>query len=278
MIDERITALVRRAISTERARRQNPPMAELRTVQTQYSARGALGHGRYPIDLDLKCAAEYDHRVRRWLAIADRIMAETETACTAESASEIRGLLAAELVRDSDEIIEMLRQVLGSQSQSARIGELERSKDLARAHVEQELEIKVLRQDRTRIPVGQQLQAPRYAAILTAWKKSVSFHENSPADESNACKEAVSAVEQLARIVVDDQSATLGGAITSLRASGRLQPPLLRCFEDLWGWASSTPGVRHGSAQTSNVDAPTAAYVLKCSEAALGLLLSIDAA
>ena len=253
-------------------------MASLRAVQGEYSRAGALGHGRYPVDLDAKSAAEYDHRVKAWLAVADRTISDTQIPWTKESANEIRSLLAAELVRDSDELIDTMRQVLGSQAESVRTGELEKSKDLARSYVEQELEIKVLKQDRTRIPVTDQLQAPRYAAVQTAWKKALSFHKSSPADDNNACKEAVSAVEQLARIVVNDQAATLGEALTSIRASGRLQPPLLRCMEDLWGWASSTPGVRHGSATTSNVDAGVATYVLKCAEAAIGLLLSLDAA
>jgi hypothetical protein len=56
MIDDRITTLIRRLISTERARPKNPIVLELRTVQSQYSAKHALGHRRYPVDLDLKCA------------------------------------------------------------------------------------------------------------------------------------------------------------------------------------------------------------------------------
>ena len=71
--------------------------------------------------------------------------------------------------------------------------------------------------------------------------------------------------------------ATLGDAIKNLRGSGRIQAPLLRGIEEIWGWASGTPGVRHGSAPALTVDASTARYIVAQSEAAIALLLSTDA-
>jgi hypothetical protein len=57
----------------------------------------------------------------------------------------------------------------------------------------------------------------------------------------------VGAIEQLARIVTASPKAKLGECITTLRKTGRVQPPLLRSIEELWGWTSGEPGVPHGA-------------------------------
>jgi hypothetical protein len=46
--------------------------------------------------------AEYDYRVSQWLAIADRVIAETQIAWTTENAIQIRVLMAAEAWINSD--------------------------------------------------------------------------------------------------------------------------------------------------------------------------------
>ncbi len=158
----------------------------------------------------------------------------------------------------------------------ARIDQLEGAQN--RVHVEfgHELDLLVFAEDRSRIPVREQLAAPRYSAVLTAWHKSRAHVDGTPPDYVNAAREAVAAVEQLARIVTGKPTATLGDAIKELRGSARIQAPLLKGIEEIWGWASNTAGVRHGAAPTLTVDASTGRYIIAQSDAALALLLSID--
>ncbi len=86
------------------------------------------------------------------------------------------------------------------------------------------------------------------------------------------------AVEQMARILIGDASATLAEAIKELRGSGRVAAPLLKGIEEIWGLTSQVPGVRHGSASLDSLDPAVAQYVISQAAAALALLLSKDAA
>jgi hypothetical protein len=94
-----------------------------------------------------------------------------------------------------------------------------------------------------------------------------------PADPTNAAKETVSAVEQLARIVTGAPKGSLGDCLKALQAANRVQRPLLKGVEELWGWTSGEPGVRHGAGTITPAEAQ---YILTIAEAALLLLLSVD--
>ena len=123
-----------------------------------------------------------------------------------------------------------------------------------------------------------QLQSPRYAAVLGHWKKAHLFLEPQALDLPNAVKEAVSAVEALAQIATGSSGATLGDCVKQLRRSGRLSAPLLKGMEELWGFASESPGVRHGSPNDPTLERAEADYAIDQAQAALKLLLSLDRA
>ena len=124
----------------------------------------------------------------------------------------------------------------------------------------------------------QELLAPRYLAVRGHWQKAHDFRSATTPDFPNAAKEAVSAVEALAQIVAQRPSATLGECIKALRASGALKQPLLKGLEELWGFASTSPGVRHGSAAIPTLSPAESSYVLDQAAGALRLLLSLDRA
>lgn len=126
--------------------------------------------------------------------------------------------------------------------------------------------------------LDQELRAPRYEAVLGHWERAHSFLNGPSADLPNAVKEAVSSVEALAQVIARRPTATLGECIKDLRASKRLQPPLLRGIEELWGFANASPGVRHGSAATPTLSSAEATYVFDQTAGALRLLLSLDRA
>ncbi len=123
-----------------------------------------------------------------------------------------------------------------------------------------------------------QLQSPRYAAVLGHWRKAQAFLAPQALDLPNAVKEAVSAVEALGQIVTGSSGATLGDCVKQLRKSGQLSAPLLKGMEELWGFASESPGVRHGSLKDPTLERAEADYALDQAQAALRLLLSIDRA
>ncbi|MDP3939613.1 MAG: hypothetical protein Q8R92_15950, partial [Deltaproteobacteria bacterium] len=110
------------------------------------------------------------------------------------------------------------------------------------------------------------------------WLKALDTLRQTPPDLDKCAKEAVSAVEQLARILTGQPAATLGKCIKALRDSKKVQSPLLQGIEELWIWANQEPGVRHGGSAAGGIAPVEAEYAVKVAEAALLLLLSVDAA
>jgi hypothetical protein len=121
-----------------------------------------------------------------------------------------------------------------------------------------------------------QLAAPRYATVQEHWGKATQYLQSGTPDFPNAAKEAVCAVEALAQIVTRQSSATLGECIKSLRTSKRIASPLLKGLEELWGFTSDSPGVRHGSSRAITLTAAEARYVVDQAAAALLLVLTLD--
>lgn len=83
-------------------------------------------------------------------------------------------------------------------------------------------------------------------------------------------------MEALARVVTNDSNAKLGDAITTFRNAGKARAPLLKGIEELWGWTSGEPGVRH-AALPGPLDLADVRYCFKLAGAALELLLAADA-
>jgi len=275
-MDSRLEAIIRGMIRTERSRRTTPAYEALARVTHEFTASGGLGHGRYAVVLDREVAGEYEVRAEKWMSITRQAVSEAELTWTSERVRDINNLLSTELLVDWEELIGLLRQKV-SHGMQARIDEIEKAKNRIDAQFSHELELLLYAQDRTKIPIEELLVAPRYAPVLFALKKARILLDSIEPDYANAGKEAVAAVEQLARITVGKPTVTLGEAIKDLRNSSRIQAPLLKGIEEIWIWASSTPGVRHGSGAPADVDVATARYVVAQAEAAIGLLLAHDA-
>ncbi|HEY3114756.1 MAG TPA: hypothetical protein VGJ62_13840 [Gemmatimonadaceae bacterium] len=261
-------------IQTSRAGRSLPTYHALQDVRDQFTRNGALGQGRYPVTLDQAASGEYELRAKALSDIAKRVFVETETAWTRSAGNSVLHLLELELVTDWDELLDVQRSMVGPGG-SIRFDVLEATKNRMRKHIAEELDLLILRQDKTRLPLDDALAAPRYASVRAAWTKADRLFRNSPPDLANAAKEAVGATEQLARILTGNASATLGDAIKHLRNSSRLQAPLLKGLEELWALTSATPGIRHGGA-TTPMDPVAAQYVFDLAQAGIRLLLSLS--
>lgn len=122
-----------------------------------------------------------------------------------------------------------------------------------------------------------QLAAPRYAGPLEHWNKANNFVFGPSRDTANAAKEAICAVEGLARIVTGRTQETLGDLIKHLRATGKLNGAMAKTLEGIWGFTSNAPGIRHGSSQPVDLADHDAQFVFDASEAALKYLLNLDA-
>lgn len=266
--DPTLTRTICGLIGAERDRRQTPTALAFAQIVESSPA----GSSRLSLALDGQAAHEYESRAKEWLAIAKRIVYEGGYVWTRDRVITVGQLIRKELVHDSDQFIR--KRARGPKEPSVQA--LEAAMNRIEVELGHKLDLLVISEDQSRIPVVEQLQASRYAAVLVARRKAHTFSDGSRPDYHNAAKEAVSAVEQLARIVTGKPEATLGEAINEIRRSQRVQAPLLKGIEEIWGWASNAPGVRHGSAPRLTVDETTARYILKQCDAAMLLLLSSD--
>lgn len=141
-----------------------------------------------------------------------------------------------------------------------------------------DFDVDLLGRARRRPPLDDALSAPRYHPVREHWRKGLALAANSPPDLENAIKEAVSAVESLAQVVLGKPGTTLGEAVKQLRARQMISAGADGVLEGLWTFANSSPGVRHGSALPANATEADWLFAKTTSEAALRLLLDSDAA
>lgn len=81
-------------------------------------------------------------------------------------------------------------------------------------------------------------------------------------DYRNAIKEAISAVEAMARHVTGTPRATLGDALKTLEKSGKLHSSLSGGFSKLYGYTSDASGIRHAMLDEPNLTQADAKYFL----------------
>jgi hypothetical protein len=129
----------------------------------------------------------------------------------------------------------------------------------------------------TLLDIRSKLRIPRYAAPLAHMEKAIAFLTESPVDLENASKEALTALESMAKIVaVAAPAATLGDALTALHKAGRIHPALKKTLDGIWGFGSVMPGQRHGGQSVPATSEPEARIVVNVAAAAMSFLRDID--
>jgi len=97
-------------------------------------------------------------------------------------------------------------------------------------------------------------------------------------DYRNAVKEAVCAVEVAAKVLTPFEGSTLGDVLKVARSEGKyIPPPLIKCFEGLYAFRGSAPGVAHGSQSDVEVSRAVAEFVMASAAAQVILLVELEA-
>jgi len=91
-----------------------------------------------------------------------------------------------------------------------------------------------------------QLLAPRYAAVRAQLVKALEFSSSEGGDFPNAIKEAVCAVESIARVATGRHDSTLGQIVRSLRKEKNIDPTVASTLKSFWSYTSNLSTVRHG--------------------------------
>lgn len=269
MRDQLVTLL-----GAERSGRAGALALSFREVRDEYTRRGALGLRRFAVDLDVAAAAELEHRAERYLAILERSAAVAAWVWTTSNAEAVLEALDSALTTDWEQIQQKERTF--SAGRDVRIDALNAALERARSRVHAELQLRVQAQERTAVPLLERLSVPRHEAPLRIWERARFSFPRAGEDPALAVRDAAGAVEELARIVLGKPRIVLGDAIPELRRRKELHPVALKGLSELWALRSDVPGVGHGAA-TAPMDVATARYLLDLAEAALRLLLDLDA-
>ena len=267
-----VRSLVQAMILARRAKRDK--MLGIKMAQALEGIPLASSASR--VRLDRVCAQELGKRARLWLDAVVRVMSTTHEPWTTAQAQECETLIVDALAEDTRRIGELFAGKFRNEIDPKEARSLSDELGFAGDHVRHEMQLLALSEETSRIPLADQLRAPRYAAVAVAWNKASEALGKPGIDTKTVVVESVAAVEQLARLVIGKPTATLGDAIRELRASQRIAAPLLKGFEELWGWTSSEPGFRHGAAAEPPADASEARYVWTVAQGALLLLLARD--
>jgi hypothetical protein len=81
-------------------------------------------------------------------------------------------------------------------------------------------------------------------------------------DYRNSIKESISAVEAAARVICNDDKATLGAALGILGKQGKLHSALKSAYSSLYGYTNDADGIRHALLDEPNLTADEAKYFL----------------
>jgi hypothetical protein len=94
-------------------------------------------------------------------------------------------------------------------------------------------------------------------------------------DYRNATKEAISAIESVAKILGESSAQGLSGALADLNKKVEIHPSLRNAFVKLYGYASNEEGVRHSLGdEATNVGFDEAKYMIVACSAFMNYLIS----
>jgi hypothetical protein len=275
-LDPRVPELLRRECATIRSVRDPALKHALAQIKGEMTGSGITG-SRMVIAVDKRCATELLDRDTEYLDRVLRRLSELREPWTETLRTEIEALLTAELMHDWNWLIGIRENEVGSRLRDHNSGQIKEALDTALRGNEDELAFRVLREERRRLPIAELLAAPRYAAVAGHWELANEYAGQSPPADSAAAREALLALEALARLTVDDATATLGDALKDLRPRmDDAGQQLLSSIEKIWNFSNIAPSIRHGGGSGDPVTQPEAHFVVGVTREAIRFLLTLD--
>jgi len=276
-LDPRLSGLLQREFATIRTVRDPALLHALAQIREEMST-GGMGHGTPLLHaIDKRCATEYLERGTEYLERVIRRLTELRQPWTESVRADVESLLRAQMANDWDWLVGVGNEQLGGPLREHGTGRISAAQTTALRRIEEELAFRVLREEKRRLPIADLLSPPRYTDVRQHWELAQENADRSPPADREAAREAILALEALGRLVVGDQTATLGNALQELRArtddAGR---HLLVSIERIWAFTNTAPSVRHGGGSGDPVTQPEAQFVVGVTREAIRLLLTLD--
>jgi hypothetical protein len=276
-LDPRVADLLRREFETIRGVRNPRLQRIILGDESEATKLGARNGSRFAIVVDGRCGEEFMLRGKGYLERAVQRLTELREPWTEALRRDVERLLREELEKDWNWLISFRDRRLGAQLKGYGMDELSDARTTALRRVEEELGFRVLREEKRRLPIGELLASPRYAEVRRHWEQANEYADRTPPADKEAAREAILALEALAKLAVDDPTATLGDAIKKLNPraddAGRL---LFSSIEKIWAFSNQAPSVRHGGGSGDPINTPEAQYVVGVTREAIRLLLNFD--
>jgi hypothetical protein len=113
-------------------------------------------------------------------------------------------------------------------------------------------------------------------SVQTHLKAAMDLYSNrSNPDYRNSIKESISAIESLAKIIIKNDKATLGQALTEIEKKHKIPNALKTAFSSLYGYTSDSGGIRHSLSDGDiAVGKEEARFMLVCCSAFVNYLKS----
>lgn len=115
-----------------------------------------------------------------------------------------------------------------------------------------------------------------FTSVKTHLKRAIELYSDRKfPDYRNSIKESISAVESLAKIIVNDNKTTLGQALKEIENKHHIPGSLKTAFSALYGYTSDEGGIRHALLETGvKVDIEEARFMLIACSAFVNYLIS----
>ena len=112
----------------------------------------------------------------------------------------------------------------------------------------------------------------KYSIVSSHIKRALElYHKRPTADYRNSIKESISAIEALARIVLNKPNATLGALVEQLKIHSAFK----EAIKKLYGWTNDEGGIRHAEKnEVLKIDDKEARYMLVQCSALVNYIIS----
>lgn len=125
------------------------------------------------------------------------------------------------------------------------------------------------------VDVRPMLKAPRYSAVAGHLERAFEAAVDQ-ADSIGAAREAIHALEALAKLVGGTPKGTFADAVKSLVKQGQLHDRIADMLGKPWAYANQKPGLRHGGTHAPDIEGHEATLSMKVAAAAMLHLLQLD--
>lgn len=274
-LPKELESIAERLLKSAMFNRDETLRAELDAREYEYKEKGIITKASYAQAQRASCIREMNDRLDLVWTTYRRVIVESGQPWNDEMKS---GVLARfKIIFDND--LNFV-QSMGSNSYAGHGHSvflfLTDAAPAMKERINAEMDLFALRYRPAAAAVMHQLQAERYKGPRRHWVEAQAALRATPPQFSDGAREAVNAVEGMAKILAKKPKATLGKCIDELKRRGTLDSATANSLDVLWGLASGAPRLRHGSTADADTPRAQAEYIVGLSEAALRLLLSLD--